>query len=150
MLATRLHRAGLTLVEVAISILVMAILAGMVLVNAQTNVTDQIGAACQIVAADMARARSLAVTNNDKYRFTFSIDNNWYYLQYTGSNSALNSLPSTPYYTGKDTATQQYPTRRPKSRFTPSAPTAAARRQPRRSSSAPMARRPPPTKHKFG
>ncbi|MBS0209924.1 MAG: hypothetical protein JSS27_13330 [Planctomycetes bacterium] len=100
--------AGLTLVEVAMTLLICAILAGVLIVSGTPQLATQLQSACQLVAADMARARSLAVTNNDTYRYTFDTTNNLYYLEYSGANNTLATLPSTAFYTGQDTATRQY------------------------------------------
>jgi prepilin-type N-terminal cleavage/methylation domain-containing protein len=104
----RTTSAGYTLVELAMTILVCSILASIAIVNSRPNFVSQLQSACQLVAADMARGRSLAVTNNDTYRYTFDTTNNQYYLEYSGANATLATLPSSAFYTGQDTATRQY------------------------------------------
>ncbi|HEX3870894.1 MAG TPA: prepilin-type N-terminal cleavage/methylation domain-containing protein [Pirellulales bacterium] len=101
-------RHGFTLVELMLVILVASIFAAIVVAQSDPSTQTHLYTTAQLVAADMARARSLAVTNNDAYRVTFDTANNWYYLEHSGTNAALNTLPSTPFYTSQDTATRQY------------------------------------------
>ncbi len=88
--------------------LVATILAAVMFTSGSSNVISQLQATSAVIAGDLARARSLAVTNNSTYRVTFDLTNNQFYLEYSGSNSALSNLPSSSYYTGQDTATRQY------------------------------------------
>jgi Tfp pilus assembly protein FimT len=98
--------AAFTLVEILIVVLLMGILAGVVITAAAPTFRDQLVAAAQIVAADLSYGRSLAVLNNDNYQFTFSLANNQYTLQYSGSNSSLATLPPSPFQSSQDPATQ--------------------------------------------
>ena len=98
--------AGFTLVEILIVIVVMSILAVAIIPSAAPSVTDQLTSAAQIVAADLAYGRSLAVLNNDRYQFQFDRQNNQYTLSYSGSNSALATLPPSPFQSSQDPASQ--------------------------------------------
>ncbi|MGE0758499.1 MAG: type II secretion system protein [Pirellulaceae bacterium] len=98
---------GVTLVELLIVIAMLGILASFVLARYEPAINDQLVGAAQVVAADVAYARSLAVSNNSVYRLTFDIDTNCYRLEHTGSNAALDSLPDSPYRQNNDSATQQ-------------------------------------------
>ncbi|HEX4131334.1 MAG TPA: prepilin-type N-terminal cleavage/methylation domain-containing protein [Pirellulales bacterium] len=100
--------AGFTLIELMLVVLVMSIFAAVIVTRFEPTVRTDLNAVAQAIAGDMARARSLAVTNNGTYRFTFDLTNNLYYLEYSGSNTVLATLPSTPFYTSQDTATRQY------------------------------------------
>jgi type II secretory pathway pseudopilin PulG len=91
-----------------LAILVASIFAAIIITRSDPSVQTQLLSASQVVAGDMARARSLAVTNNDNYRVTFDLTNNCYYLEHSGANGSLDNLPSTPFYTSQDTATRQY------------------------------------------
>jgi prepilin-type N-terminal cleavage/methylation domain-containing protein len=99
-------RTAFTLLELLMVIAVVGILFGMVLTRSEPNVDDQLRAAAAIVASDLEYGRSLAVANGDTYRFTFDGQNNQYVLQYSGSNSALNTLPATPFRSTSDPANQ--------------------------------------------
>jgi prepilin-type N-terminal cleavage/methylation domain-containing protein len=103
------HRiaAGFTLVEVLMVVLLMSVLAGLALPMMNPGIAEQLKSAGQVVAAEMNFARSLAVTNLGTYRYTFDVGSNTFTLQYTGSNPALNTLPSSPFYSAQDSATQQ-------------------------------------------
>jgi prepilin-type N-terminal cleavage/methylation domain-containing protein len=104
------HRtsAGFTLVEVMIVLVVMAILAAAIVPAMNPNLYDQLETAAQLIASDLAYGRGLAVTNNSTYRYTFDVTNNLYYLEYSGTNSALSTLPSSAFYTSQDTSTRRY------------------------------------------
>jgi type IV fimbrial biogenesis protein FimT len=103
----RSANAGFTLVEVLMVVLVVSVLAALALPSMNSGIHDRLQTAAQVVAADMAYGRSLAVTNNDSYTFTFSVASNQYTLTYAGSNSALATLPSSPFYSAADTSKSQ-------------------------------------------
>jgi prepilin-type N-terminal cleavage/methylation domain-containing protein len=103
----RAANAGFTLVEVLMVVLVVSVLAALALPSMNPSIHDRLQTAAQVVAADMAYGRSLAVTNNDSYTFTFSVSSNQYTLTYAGSNSALATLPSSPFYSVADTPKSQ-------------------------------------------
>jgi len=91
-----------------IAISITAIMAGAAVPLFQPNVTVQLEATGQVVAADLMRVRDLAVSNNSSYRLTFDLAQNQYYLEHTGTNAALNTLPSTIYLNSANTTTRQY------------------------------------------
>ena len=99
-------RSGLTVVEMLIVVLLMSILAAVTLPTAMPSLHEQLVAAAQIVAADLSYGRSLAVLNNDTYQFLFDRADNQYTLQYAGGNSALATLPPSPFQSPQDPATQ--------------------------------------------
>lgn len=101
-------RCGYTLVEITISIAVIGIMAAAAVPLFQPDVAAQLTSFAQIVASDCAHARDLAVTNNSKYRLTFDLANNRYYLEHSGTNSALNNLPASIFRNPANTATRQY------------------------------------------
>lgn len=104
----RNNRRGYTLVEVMIAVSIAAIMAGAAIPLFQPNVAVQLESTGQVVAADLMRVRDLAVANNSSYRLTFDVAGNQYYLEHSGTNAALNTLPSTIYLNAANTATRQY------------------------------------------
>lgn len=91
-------RRGFTLIELLLAIALMGILAALVLPNANPAVHDQLLAAAQIVATDLAYARSLAVTNDSVYGFKFELDENRYVLEHNGAKAELERLPKSPFH----------------------------------------------------
>lgn len=100
-------RSAFTLVEILITVAVMAILAGMLIPYAGSTAPDQLRAGIQIAAADVDYARHLAINNNSKYRLTFQPSANKYYLEHSGTLAVLNTLPRSPYKLATDSASQQ-------------------------------------------
>lgn len=98
---------GFTLIELLATIAVMAVLFTAIVPYFRASEGEQLLAAANIVAADINDARNLAVTNNSNYSLTFSTTNNLYYLQHAGTNTALHTLPSSPYGVSTDTATRR-------------------------------------------
>jgi type II secretory pathway pseudopilin PulG len=92
--------------ELLLVIAVVGILVLLVLPSSQPGVHDQLQATARIVAADLAYARGLAVSNNSNYRFTFDLPNNRYVMQHSGSNSTLATLPDSPFRSPGDPPTQ--------------------------------------------
>jgi len=86
-----------TLIELLIVLSLMAILAGLVLPKTEATLRDQLESAAQILTADLAYARSLAVTDASRYRVTFDFQDNRYELKHTGTNTTLNALPNSPF-----------------------------------------------------
>jgi prepilin-type N-terminal cleavage/methylation domain-containing protein len=100
-------REGLTLVELLVTLAVIAILAAVIIPHMGTQIPEQIEAAAEIVAADLEYARSLAVANGSNYRLTFEPDAEQYYLQHSGSNTLLAVLPASPFRQNDDPPDRQ-------------------------------------------
>jgi Tfp pilus assembly protein FimT len=90
-----------------IVITLIGILTALVIPSANSGIYDQLHSAADVIAADIAYARSLAVTNSNKYRLTFDVAQNRYVLEHSGSNTALANLPPSPFRSSQDTATTQ-------------------------------------------
>jgi type II secretory pathway pseudopilin PulG len=86
---------------------VLALVAAGAVTYFQPSIADELENAAQIVLADVERARNLSVANNSKYKLVINSDGSGYYLQHSGSNSALNTLPSWPYKQASDSADKQ-------------------------------------------
>lgn len=98
---------GYTLIELLIVIALMGIMASLILPRFNPSIHEELVAAAQIVSADLTYARSLAVTNNSTYRWTFDIAQNRYVLEHSGPNSLLEVLPSSPFRGNNDLPDQQ-------------------------------------------
>jgi prepilin-type N-terminal cleavage/methylation domain-containing protein len=90
-------RRGLTLIELLLTIAILGILAAAVIPQLTSDLPERLEAAAQVVAMDLEYVRSLAVSNNTKYRVTFEPAQNRYYLEHSGTNSLFNVLPQSPF-----------------------------------------------------
>jgi prepilin-type N-terminal cleavage/methylation domain-containing protein len=101
------RRVGFSLVEMLIVIVIMGILARLAIVAFSSTATEQLRATAQVVAADLNYARSLAIGNNSRYRIDFDVTNNALTLRHSGTDAALNTLPSSPFRNPSDPPDQQ-------------------------------------------
>lgn len=100
------RQSGFTLIELLIVVALLSMVAGMIISRANPTLRDQLEGAAEVVAGDLALARSLAVANDSSYRITFDLTTNQYVLQHSGTNPALNNLPRSPFALPSDPATQ--------------------------------------------
>ena len=87
-------------------ITIMAIIASVVITQIDSVSHDQLLGTAQVVAADIAQARNLAVTNNSFYKITFDLAGNRYVLTHSGGNSALDVLPESAFHSTSGSTTQ--------------------------------------------
>jgi prepilin-type N-terminal cleavage/methylation domain-containing protein len=88
--------AGFSLIELLIVLTLMGVLAGVVLASSDPSFHDRLLSSAEILASDLAYARSLAVTYDSTYCVTFDPGENRYVLTHTGANTALDTLPESP------------------------------------------------------
>ncbi|HUE73120.1 MAG TPA: prepilin-type N-terminal cleavage/methylation domain-containing protein [Pirellulaceae bacterium] len=91
-------RCGLSLVELIVVILILAILAAFAVPHVGAGVDDRLATAATAVVGDLEMARSLAVSNASNYRFMFDTAQSTYTLKHVGTNTALDVLPASPFH----------------------------------------------------
>ena len=87
----------MTLIEVLLVVAIMAILAGLAIPNANPSMLEQLRSAASIVSADLAYARSQAVTYGSEFRVTFREDDGEYEIEHVGVNAALDEVLHNPF-----------------------------------------------------
>ena len=100
-------RSGFTLLEVLLTIALLAILAAALIPQFSSDLPERLDSAAQVVVSDLEYARSLAVANNSTYRVTFELGNNLYYTHHVGSNNLLDVLPPWPFRQQNDPPDRQ-------------------------------------------
>ncbi len=106
-LLSRTARRAFSLIELLIVIAILGILIAVASPYLSSDVPQQLQMAADSVAGDIEYTRGLAVANNSTYRLTFNVAASTYVLQHTGTSTALNKLPPSPFHTFDAGQTQQ-------------------------------------------
>jgi prepilin-type N-terminal cleavage/methylation domain-containing protein len=101
------RRAGLTLIELLLTLAVLGILAAVLIPQLSGDLPERLSAAAQVVVSDLDYARSLAVSNNTAYAITFNPAQNEYVLRHSGANVQFNTLPRSPFRQTDDAVNEQ-------------------------------------------
>ena len=107
MYASRRQSAGFTLIEVMTVIVFLSVAVAMVLPYVNPGLDQQMLASARVLASELDYARNLAMVNNSKYRLTIDFDAGQMTLEHTGSNSALDTLPTSSFGSSADTTTKK-------------------------------------------
>ncbi len=91
------QRAAVTVIEILLVVVIMAILAGLAIPNANPGIVEQLRSAAGILAADLAYARSQAVTYGSQFRVTFSTEDGEYEIEHAGTNPVLDDILENPF-----------------------------------------------------
>jgi len=98
--------AGFTLIELLIVISLIGILASLAIVDPTPGIRDQLYSTSELVAADVAWCQSLALAHNSSYQIEFDDAANRYVLTHSGDDTALDTLPTSPFHRPTDPADQ--------------------------------------------
>lgn len=101
------RRSGFSLVEMLIVVTILGILSALAIPSTNANLREQLQATAHTLTRDLDYARSLAVTNNSRYRMAIDVAQQRYVLTHTGTNAQLNTLPETPFRDPDDPANEQ-------------------------------------------
>jgi Tfp pilus assembly protein FimT len=105
-MALRARQTGFSVVELLLVLALVGLLTALVLPGADPAAHEQLDAASQALAADLALARSLAVSNGSSYRVSFDVPQNQYTIEHTGGNAQLLILPASPFHRRNASHTQ--------------------------------------------
>ena len=84
--------AGFSLIELMFVLSLVAILVACVMPDTNPSVTARLTGAAQALESELAYCQSLAMTHNSTYRIQFDVGTDQYFLEHTGSDSALDGV----------------------------------------------------------
>ncbi len=87
----------MTLLEVMIVILLLAIITGIVIPRAGSLQPEALRSAGELLAADMAFTRSLAITRGSPHKVVLFPGTGTYWIEHAGNNPAGAELPPSPF-----------------------------------------------------
>lgn len=90
------QRSGYTLVELLTVLVVLGILAALLIPSANPSIQARLESAAQLVAGDLAYARSLAISRNRAFRATWDLQQNRYTIAPAGGASG-SAVPLDPF-----------------------------------------------------
>lgn len=96
-----------TLLEVLLVLTIVGILLAVAIPRSEPATIEQLNAAARIAAGELQLARSLAVANNSSYRVEFDVARNRMVLRHSGTNTALNILPRSPFQSDAEPPTSR-------------------------------------------
>ena len=92
----RHRRCALTLIEVLVVLVIMAVMAGSVLTLAEPTAVSSLKAAARGLAGSLRFARNLAVVNNTDYHVTIDKNSDTYWAEHVGTTGS-DDLPPFPF-----------------------------------------------------
>jgi len=103
----RQNRNGYSLIELMMVIAILAIVAAALVPSANNGISDQLESAARVLVADLDYARTLAVTHESKYKAAISTSAHQWTLTHSGTDTALDPLPASPFHAAQEPATQR-------------------------------------------
>src|SRR5687768_16421567 len=100
-------RRAFSLIELLLVVVVMGIMASIVLSEYQPNLQNQLESVAQITVSEFDVARSLATNYGSQYKVTFDKTQNRITIEHSGTNTAHNTLPASPFQAPGSSATKR-------------------------------------------
>jgi len=95
---------GFSLLELLLVVLLVAIVAAAAINSSSVDGSTAVSSAAQLVTADLAYCRSLAVIHASRYEIVFRSAENRYTIRHSGPEPGLHTLPAAPFRRSDDPA----------------------------------------------